>query len=678
MSNFNTDNTTSNKPGTWRVLSSMKARMFTAFTLLFALSLVTFQLIEHYGIPFTPYSGRVFKEKVTAFKSLSLTADLKKERLENSLVEFKNDIQLFSMDFQLRKSVYILEKEMLAFQDQIRSTPAVVRKLRTKASFHIIKQYLDRIKSTYPAYGRVDVLNVETPMILISTDSAKEGTEIFDYPAFFTTDIEPQDPTIAMWKLKQAGRPTLTIAYPILELGEERFSSTFLLVIYINTDTILSPLLHTGGGLGETGEALLIDQNRNILTTLKHSLPDGTIAKPFEYQIIAEPARRAAGGEEGIISSNDYRGIPVLAAYRYIPISADVGWGMVVKRDESEIFRSFRQSEFQLVLIGIIFILLTILITTLLADSLTRPLDKLSRTAQLIELGNLDVRAEVAGTGETRTLAEAINSMLDRFQDWNEDLDRQVQQRTLQLKDKNQELEQIVYVTSHDLRSPLVNIQGFSSELAGIFKRVDELASKEKLSDEDRGELDSLLNNEAPESLNYIHRSVEKMDILLKGLLKLSRLGRAALEIGILDMNTLMKEVAASFEFQIKDRSATLVVENLPPAMGDKHQINQVFSNLIENALKYFDPDRKITIRISSEQKEDQVVYCVSDNGQGFSDEFTNKVFEIFHRLEPAKSSGDGLGLSIVRKIVEKHRGTTWAESEPGTGSKFFVSLPSV
>ncbi len=676
MSEQTTEKTLSNKSSFWGFMNSMKARMFIAFTLLLALSLTANHLIEYYGIPFTPYVGRRLTEKINAFNSLNLTADLKKESLENSITEFKNDVLMFSSDMLLRESAYLLRKDLLAMQEQTGDTPAIYKKLRTKEFFHRTKQFLKRIQSTHPTYGRADLLDVETSKILISTNAIKEGTTLYDYPDALINRIGPQDPSISMWKLRQTGRATFTVAYPIIELGEEHFTLDILLIIYKNPDTILKPMLHTGGGLGDSGEALLINHNREILAPLKHPLQDGTVAQPLVYKINAEPARRAAGGEEGIISSNDYRGVPVLAAYRYLPISAESGWGMVVKRDKAEIFMAFRQSEFQRILFGIIFILITILITTLLANSLTSSLNKLNRIAQLVEMGNLEVRAEVTGTEETRTLAIALNSMLERYQSWKEELEIIVHKKTGQLKEKNLELEQVVHITSHDLRTPLVNIQGFSSELSGVFKRVDELTNQEKLSDEDRGELDDLLKNDAPKCLSYIQKSTKKIDSLLKGLLKLSRLGRVAVEIRLLDMNILMKEVAASFEFQIREKNVTLIVDNLPPVMGDSVQINQAFSNLIDNALKYLDPERDGTIRISGEQRDDKVVYCVSDNGLGFFEEFTNKIFDIFHRLDPSKSSGDGLGLTIVRKIVERHEGEVWAESKPKAGSSFYISLP--
>ena len=119
-------------------------------------------------------------------------------------------------------------------------------------------------------------------------------------------------------------------------------------------------------------------------------------------------------------------------------------------------------------------------------------------------------------------------------------------------------------------------------------------------------------------------------------------------------------------------------VSNLPPCVGDHVQINQLFSNLLDNALKYRDPERPGVIEITGQQVNDQVVYCVRDNGIGIPEEHHSKIFEIFQRLNPSATTGEGLGLSIVKKILSRHNGSIWVESEPGVGSRFFVLLPSV
>ena len=255
--------------------------------------------------------------------------------------------------------------------------------------------------------------------------------------------------------------------------------------------------------------------------------------------------------------------------------------------------------------------------------------------------------------------------------------ERERERLLIELAEKTRELEQIVYVASHDLRSPLVNIQGFTRELDESFKQVYEIFDSKAVPSAVKKKLAPLLDEDIPYAFQYILASSSKMDSLLSGLLRLSRLGRAALNIKQLDMNKLMAEVVASSEFQVKESGVKIRVEELPPCYGNETQINQVFSNLLDNALKFLDPDRPGMIRISGKAEKGRVTYCVEDNGIGIADKDREQIFEIFCRLDPDAGIGEGLGLTIVRKILDRHSGKVWVESEPGKGSRFFVSLPA-
>jgi PAS domain S-box-containing protein len=246
-----------------------------------------------------------------------------------------------------------------------------------------------------------------------------------------------------------------------------------------------------------------------------------------------------------------------------------------------------------------------------------------------------------------------------------------------QLQSKNKELEQIIYVTSHDLRSPLVNILGFSAELKESADIIMHLMDKDTLAGDERAHLHEILNYSLPVSLDYITSSAGKIDSLLKGLLYLSRLGRVELMPARIDMNELLKNVLDDFKYRISENDIDVSLEKLPPCYADEGQISQVFANLIDNAIKYTAGRENPKIKISGWHEIGMSKYIIEDNGIGIAPEHQEKIFELFHRLDPENTEGEGLGLNIVSKILERNRGGIDMESKPGRGTKFYVLLPS-
>ncbi len=245
------------------------------------------------------------------------------------------------------------------------------------------------------------------------------------------------------------------------------------------------------------------------------------------------------------------------------------------------------------------------------------------------------------------------------------------------LLQKNYELETLINVVSHDLRSPLVNIQGFCKELSDSCERLRGVIKHRKPMERKTSEITNLLDEEIPEALRYIRAGAEKINSVLSGILQFSRLGRLSLNRESLNVNAIVYGIATVMEFQLKEKGVLLQIDDLPDCMGDETLVSQVFSNLIENAYKYLDPTKPGVIRVSGKIKDEKSIYTVEDNGIGIQQSHQGKIFEMFHRLEPAAGAGEGLGLTIVRRIVERHEGDVWVDSELGVGTKFFVSFPS-
>jgi len=359
-------------------------------------------------------------------------------------------------------------------------------------------------------------------------------------------------------------------------------------------------------------------------------------------------------------------------------------YGMLYLRASTALLIDSTRSRI-LTLVSVMFALIALsyLLALRFQKVISTPLLKLARvTENISHKPDYSIRVRSPGKDEIGVLYDGFNSMLEQIQLWEKKRDRaeSEQQRLLvQLEEKNNELEQIIYVTSHDLRSPLVNIQGFGVELSiTLHELIALLHNIPQVPQEEREVIDKMIRDDLLDSLKYIQASTTKMEKLLNALLKFSRVDRMQSVWDTIDMNHLMDEITPALEFHVKAKGAMLYLEDLPPCYGNELQINQLFSNLLSNAVKYLDPLRPGVIRISGENDPEGefVVYCVTDNGIGIPAEHQAQIFGLFYRLNPEESEGDGLGLAIVNKVVSRHHGKVWVESQPGRGSRFFISLP--
>jgi signal transduction histidine kinase len=258
-------------------------------------------------------------------------------------------------------------------------------------------------------------------------------------------------------------------------------------------------------------------------------------------------------------------------------------------------------------------------------------------------------------------------------------LDRVFHEMANTLAQKDRENEMFVYSVSHDLRSPLVNLQGFSQELALAWQDLRRLVTENNVPPAVRERAAMLLDHEANESIQFIQTAVRRLATIIDALLRLSRVGRVIYDWQQVDVRATVERVVAALSNTIAQKGAQVLLGDLPPAWGDPTAIEQIFANLIGNALNYLDPNRPGVIEVGSQttkEIDDRRTYYVKDNGLGIAAEHLPKIFLAFQRLHPTVAPGEGIGLPLVRRMVERHGGRIWVESVVGQGSTFFVSLP--
>jgi signal transduction histidine kinase len=242
---------------------------------------------------------------------------------------------------------------------------------------------------------------------------------------------------------------------------------------------------------------------------------------------------------------------------------------------------------------------------------------------------------------------------------------------------RNQEVEAFVYIVSHDLRAPLVNIQGFCFELEYSCEALEKLLDQTALPDDAKAPIQEIVLQEIPDSLRFIKAGTARFEQLINALLRLSRTGRQTYRYDTVDMAEIVGEVVDSLTKNLEQVGASVVVSALPAAVVDRVAIGQVFSNLTVNALNYLRPDVAGQIEIGGELDTEtgNPHFWVRDNGLGIPEAVQERVFQVFQRAHPEQCDGEGMGLAIVKRIVERHGGEIWLESEVGHGSTFHFTV---
>ena len=289
----------------------------------------------------------------------------------------------------------------------------------------------------------------------------------------------------------------------------------------------------------------------------------------------------------------------------------------------------------------------------------------------------------VRGSARARDEAEA------RLRDANVNLESVVDERTADLREANDEIQRFAYIVSHDLRSPLVNIMGFTSELEelgrDVFRRIGSLAHASTdgppLAPGAAGEIalegpDKQLSEDFSEALGFIKTSIAKMDRLISAILNLTREGRREFQPVKIDTSELIEAIVSTLAHQAAEAQAEIHLEPLPNIVSDRLALEQIFSNLIDNAIKYLKSGVPGEIRIRGRTKLGYAIFEISDNGRGIDPKDHQRIFDLFRRAGTQDKPGQGIGLAHVRALVRRLGGTMSVSSELNAGSTFTITLP--
>ncbi len=532
------------------------------------------------------------------------------------------------------------------------------------------------------------------------TTRAPLGTDVLTPPALVATDQEVLRSGKAMvsniFTSTVSTRPVFqVINAPVVVAGKP----TYLLAASIDVHYLAEAVRRENLPAGWIGT--IVDRNGIIVArTQRHAELAGThAAKDYTDHTV---------GPDGDYYGRNAEGTLVLVGYARSPLT---GWTAGANVATAVVDAPLRRSLVALAALGLVLGAIVLVIgwytRRLLvgafdrliaiaaavgqgrsAEAVATPIAELNRVGfALREAGLRRSKAEEALRQLTNSLeikvAERTANLVHaqtQLRDTNQNLEAIVEARVGDLRLANEEIQRFAYIVSHDLRAPLVNVMGFTSELdglrsdltaflAGVEKEVPRLVTRD---------IRAAIEIDLPEALGFIRSSTSRMERLIAAILKLSREGRRKLTPEPIDVASLVEVQGKSLSHQLSTRQAELRVEgSLPPLVSDRLAVEQIFGNLLENAVKYLRVDRPGRIVVSGRREGPILRFEIADNGRGINAKDLERIFELFRRSGEQDTPGEGIGLAYVRNLARRLGGEVTVSSELGKGSTFIVTLPN-
>ena len=556
--------------------------------------------------------------------------------------------------------------------NQLMSALAQMERWRSQSNTLPSTIMFSRLLDLHPNYATIGVAGSNGNVIASGTD-VQPGLNLSDRP-WFQKVKQTREFSIGEFQIDRALRkPTLWISYPILD----RTNGVFLGALYISLDLSWVKKFAAEAQLPEGSSLVVLDASSRILFHYPDTLDSGGGRAFDQGPVLHGSAWREQAA--GFFERQGQDGVPRLYSLAKLVGEEDSPELRVAIGIPSSAAFAVSKATLQRNLLSI---LAVILVTGVLAwmgteRYVVRWLKPVTRVARELHSGNLEARTGLPHQGgELGLLAASVDEMAEslekrvserkqvesRLKALNEDLERKISDRTVELQRSNRELAEFAYAASHDLQEPLRMIAGHLQLLERRYK--------------------GRLGADADDYIHFAVDGAQRMDQLILDLLAYSRVGTQAQVFVEASLDEAWVRARENLTLRIEESKAVIRSEPMPVVLGDLTQLTLVFQNLVGNAIKFRGaelPVIDITCEPAIDQPDRFWMVEIRDNGIGIPSEHFERVFQIFQRLHTREQyPGTGIGLAICKRVVERHGGKIWLESTPGKGTAFFFTLRRV
>ncbi len=633
------------------IFKSIKIQLVCYICLLTTVPLLFVCVVEYYS------SKGAIEQRV--IEQLTSIADLKKNELNNWLEERLTDTSVIARNKILAAAATSLLQQRRRFEnvDQLRkSETGRINYERILDNLHFLKQF-------YKHYDVISLVDGANGEVVLSTYPAIVGKTLSSFSSYIDT-LEKKDVAVKdIHTSELTDQNCMTYYCPVCMTDTITLESSDIIIGVILLDVTvknsIEPVIRNWPGMGATGETLLVRRegdNIVYLNDLRHKQGAALkFASPI-HSTADVPSVSSSGGEEGIKESVDYRGVPVLSAYRHIPV---LNWGLVAKQDLTEAFAPVEKLKNRVILLIFFCITIVIAMGISFTNRITQPILRLVQGAKAIASGNLDHRISIISENEVGLLAREFNHMAVKLKESYSNLEQKVEERTAQLlrAERLAAVGELAAEVAHEINNPLGGLQNFASMIESEPENISQTKKYAALMQE----------------------GLKRVEMIVKRLLTFSR--PYTLHISESNINTVINSSLEFIEHKTEPCHVNIQKEfneSLPPVLVDADHISMVFINIMANAIESMPGGGRLTIRTDTcTRHEGCVAVRISDTGCGIRPEIMEKVFEPFFSTKNKEGEkGLGMGLVISKRIVEDHHGEIRVESKVGEGTTFAICLP--